>query len=121
MHNEASINSAGGKMRSPWFFVFWSFIALICFLFFYSSPFFLYLDSGPTFRHFRLTHTTLAGAILGLATASVCTWAFLVCPRRQIVPKIFSFIFLVAGLYGGFASVYSYSTYLVFTWTYGSP
>ena len=107
MTGKISIDTPSSAKRSSWFFAFYGFIALLCFALVPGALIFSD-DIGPTFGHFNLS-----GAILGAATALVCTWAFLVCPRQKIYPKLFSFLFLIAGLFIGFFSVF---TYLMFTW-----
>ena len=53
----------------------------------------------------------LPGAVAGVATAIVCAWAFITCPRSQRLPKISTFVLLLPGLYVGFDCL---STYLTF-------
>ena len=115
MNDKSSIDVIGIKRRLSWFFVLCSFTALICFFSIgtCASGFIFSDDIGPTFGHFKLP-----GAILGFVTASVCTWAFLVCPRQNIFAKLSTFILLIVGLNLGFASIF---TYLMFTWFHYDP
>jgi hypothetical protein len=112
MIQELAVQKMSKSSRSAWFYITWSFGALLSSIFI--LPAVVYEDTGPTYSHF-----SLLGALLCVATASVCTWTFFSIPFRQIFPKLVSVLFLLAGLSLGFEAVF---TYIVFTWnSYGSP
>ncbi len=48
------------------------------------------------------------GACLGLIGSVISVWAFLACPIRHWFAKSLTFMFLVGGLYLGFATVGSF-------------
>ena len=57
------------------------------------------------------TYVALPGTLAGVATAVVCAWAFVVCPRHHLIPKVITFLMLLPGLYIGFDCL---SRYLMF-------
>jgi hypothetical protein len=57
------------------------------------------------------SYVALPGTLTGIATAVICSWAFMQCPRRPLLPKLVTFLLLVPGLYIGFDCL---STYLMF-------
>ena len=87
--------------RSRWLPVYVSLGAL--FLAALLVPMFSY-PAGTTF-------VRLPGAVAGVATAMVCAWTFITCPRSQRLPKACTFALMLPGLYIG---VDCLSTYLMF-------
>ena len=102
MTDSTSTIKSSNDGRSHWIPVYWSLGAL--FLSALLVPMFTYPMGGRT-------HAALPGTLASVATAGVCAWAFVACPRRHRIPKLVTFLLLLPALYIGFDCV---SRYLMF-------
>jgi len=56
-------------------------------------------------------HSDWRGVLVGVICSAVCAWAFLWCPRRHWIVKLFALLLLAASLWYG---VYAVGSYLIY-------